>query len=325
MRAIRIEGPARDLVLGDVPRPEVGAESVLVEVHATAVNRADLLQRRGLYPPPPGESEILGLEAAGVVSEVGADVREWRRGDRVMCLLAGGGYAEYVAVPRGMLLPIPARLSFAEAAAIPEVFYTAYMTLVAEAGLAAGEIVLIHAGGSGVGTAAIQLARALGARALVTAGQADKLERCRALGAEGGINYKDEDFAERGRALSGGRGVDVILDCVGGQYLERNLALLAPKGRLVIIGLMGGAKADINLALVVGKRLRIIGTVLRSRTLEEKLALTAGVRERVLPLLEAGTLRPVIDSTYALADAAAAHDHVAANANFGKVILRVRA
>ncbi len=325
MRAIRIEGPAHDLVLGEVPRPDLGPESVLVEVHATAVNRADLLQRRGFYPPPPGESEILGLEAAGVVGEVGGAVRGWRRGDRVMCLLAGGGYAEYVAVPQGMLLPIPERLSFEEAAAIPEVYYTAYMTLVAEAGLAAGEFVLIHAGGSGVGTASIQLARALGARPLVTAGQADKLERCRALGAEGGINYKEEDFAERGRELSGGRGVDVILDCVGGQYLERNLALLAPKGRLVIIGLMGGAKADINLALVVGKRLRVIGTVLRTRTLEEKLALTAGVRERILPLLDAGTLRPVIDATYALADAAAAHDHVAANANFGKVILRVRA
>jgi putative PIG3 family NAD(P)H quinone oxidoreductase len=325
MRAILIEGPSHDLVLGEAPRPELGPESVLVEVHATAVNRADLLQRRGFYPPPPGESEILGLEAAGVVAEVGGVVRDWRRGDRVMCLLGGGGYAEYVAVPQGMLLRIPERLSFEEAAAIPEVFYTAYMTLVVEAGLAKGETVLIHAGGSGVGTAAIQLARACGARALVTAGQTDKLERCRALGAEGTINYKKEDFAARGRELTDGRGVDVILDCVGGQYLERNLALLAPKGRLVIIGLMGGAKADINLALVVGKRLRVIGTVLRTRTLEEKLALTAGIRERILPLLGDGTLRPVIDSTYALADAAAAHDHVASNANFGKVILRVRA
>ncbi len=325
MRAILIEGPSHDLVLGEAPRPELGPESVLVEVHATAVNRADLLQRRGFYPPPPGESEILGLEAAGVVAEVGGVVRDWRRGDRVMCLLGGGGYAEYVAVPQGMLLRIPERLSFEEAAAIPEVFYTAYMTLVVEAGLAKGETVLIHAGGSGVGTAAIQLARACGARALVTAGQTDKLERCRALGAEGTINYKEEDFAARGRELTDGRGVDVILDCIGGEYLERNVALLAPKGRLVIIGLMGGAKADINLALLVGKRLRVIGTVLRTRTPAEKLALTAGVRERILPLVENGTLRPVVDSTYALADAAAAHDHVASNANFGKVILRVRA
>ncbi len=325
MRAISVEGPPQDLVVGDVPRPEVGPESVLVEVHATAVNRADLLQRRGLYPPPPGDSDVLGLEAAGVVAETGSAVRDWRRGDRVMCLLGGGGYAEYVAVHHGMLLPIPERLSFEEGAAIPEVFTTAYMTLVAEAALAAGETVLIHAGGSGVGTAAIQLARALGAQPIVTAGDRSKLARCLELGAEAAINYKEEDFATRGREVTGGRGVDVILDCVGGQYLERNVGLLAPKGRLVIIGLMGGAKADINLALLVGKRLRVIGTVLRTRALEEKLALTDGVRRRILPLLADGTLRPVVDSTYDLADAAQAHDHVAANANFGKVILRVRA
>lgn len=325
MRAIRIEGPDQALVLREVPRPDCGPEQVLVEVHATAVNRADLLQRRGLYPPPPGESDILGLEAAGVVAATGADVREVHTGDRVMCLLGGGGYAEYVGVDHRMALPIPDALSFEQAAGVPEVFYTAYMTLVAEAALAAGETALIHAGGSGVGTAAIQLASALGARAFVTAGSADKLERCRALGAAGTINYKEEDFAARGRELTDGRGVDVILDCVGGQYLERNLALLAPKGRLIIIGLMGGAKADINLALVVGKRLRVSGTVLRTRTLAEKLALTAGMRETVLPLLAAGVLRPIIDSVYALADAAAAHDHVASNANFGKVILRVRA
>jgi tumor protein p53-inducible protein 3 len=325
MRAIRVEGPEQALVLGEVPRPDCAPAQVLVEVHATAVNRADLLQRRGFYPPPPGESDILGLEAAGIVAAVGAEVRDVRPGDRVMCLLGGGGYAEYVVVDHRMVLPVPDALSFEQAAAVPEVFYTAYMTLVTEAGLGEGETVLIHAGGSGVGTAAIQLANALGARALVTVGSADKLERCRALGAAGAINYKDEDFAVRGRELTDGHGVDVIVDCVGGQYLERNLALLAPQGRLVIIGLMGGAKADINLALVVGKRLRVIGTMLRSRTLAEKLLLTAGMRKHVLPLLVAGRLRPVIDSTYALADAAAAHDHVASNANFGKVILRVRA
>ena len=323
MRAIRVEGPEQALVLGDAPRPEPAAGQVLIEVHATAVNRADLLQRRGFYPPPPGESDILGLEAAGTVTALGPGASGVRVGDRVMCLLGGGGYAQYVVVDHRMALPIPAALSFEQAAGIPEVFYTAYMTLVAEAGLGRGESVLIHAGGSGVGTAAIQLAGALGARALVTAGSADKIERCRALGAAG-INYKDEDFAERGRELTDGRGVDVILDCVGGQYLERNLALLAPRGRLVIIGLMGGAKAEINLALVVGKRLRVIGTVLRTRSLEEKIALTAGVREQVLPLLAAGTIRPIIDRVYPLADAAAAHDYVASNANFGKVVLRVR-
>ncbi len=324
MRAIRVEGPDQTLVLGDAPRPEPGAGQVLVEVQATAVNRADLLQRRGFYPPPPGESDILGLEAAGTVAALGAGVEGVRVGERVMCLLGGGGYAEYVVVDCRMALPIPETLPFEQAAGFPEVFYTAYMTLVAEAGLENGETVLIHAGGSGVGTAAIQLARALGADALVTAGSADKLERCRALGAAGAINYKDEDFAERGRALTDGRGVDVILDCIGGSYLERNLGLLAPKGRLVIIGLMGGARAEINLALVVGKRLRVIGTVLRTRALEEKLILTAGIRERVLPLLAAGTVRPIIDAVYPLADAAAAHDRVASNATFGKVVLRVR-
>jgi len=330
MRAIRVEGPEQALVLGEAPRPEPAAGQVLIEVHATAVNRADLLQRRGFYPPPPGESDILGLEAAGTVVARGAEVPgaasvdNVRIGDRVMCLLGGGGYAEYVVVDHRMALPIPGDLPFEQAAGVPEVFYTAYMTLVAEAGLVRGETLLIHAGGSGVGTAAIQLAGALGARALVTAGSADKLERCRALGALGGINYKDEDFAERGRALSDGHGVDVILDCVGGSYLERNLALLAPRGRLVIIGLMGGARAEINLALLVGKRLRVIGTVLRTRSLEEKLALTVGMRETVLPLLAAGTVRPIIDAVFPLSDAAAAHDRVASNANFGKVILRVR-
>ncbi|HEY2386763.1 MAG TPA: NAD(P)H-quinone oxidoreductase [Candidatus Binatia bacterium] len=324
MRAIRVEGAEQALVLGDAPRPEPAAGQVLIEVHATAVNRADLLQRRGFYPPPPGESDTLGLEAAGTVAALGPDVSGVRVGDRVMCLLGGGGYAEYVVVDHRMALPIPAAMPFEQAAGIPEVFYTAYMTLVAEAGLARGETLLIHAGGSGVGTAAIQLANALGARALVTAGSADKLERCRALGAAGGINYKDEDFAERGRELSDGHGADVILDCVGGSYLERNVGLLAPRGRLVIIGLMGGAKAEINLALLVGKRLRVIGTVLRTRSFEEKLALTAGVRATVLPLLAAGTVRPIIDAEFPLTDAAAAHDRVASNANFGKVILRVR-
>jgi len=324
MRAIRVEGPEQALVLGDAPRPEPAAGQVLIEVHATAVNRADLLQRRGFYPPPPGESDILGLEAAGTVAALGPGASGVRVGDRVMCLLGGGGYAQYVVVDHRMALPIPGNLPFEQAAGVPEVFYTAYMTLVAEAGLARGETLLIHAGGSGVGTAAIQLANALGARALVTAGSADKLERCRALGAAGGINYKDEDFAERGRELSDGHGVDVILDCVGGSYLERNVGLLAPRGRPVIIGLMGGAKAEINLALLVGKRLRVIGTVLRTRSLDEKLALTAGVYETVLPLLEKGAVRPIIDSEFALADAAAAHDRVASNANFGKVILRVR-
>jgi putative PIG3 family NAD(P)H quinone oxidoreductase len=316
---------SRTLDLADVPRPAPGPAEVLVAVHATAVNRADLLQRRGLYPPPPGESDVLGLEAAGVVAEVGRDVTEWRPGDRVFCLLGSGGYAEYVTVHHAMLLRVPERLDLAEAASIPEAFYTAFVNLFLEGGLAAGERVLVHAGASGVGTAAIQLARAAEAEVIVTAGTDDKVRRCRELGAHAAVNYKTEDFAERVAALTGGGGVDLVLDSVGGSYLERHLGLLRPKGRLVLIGLMGGARAELNLAPVVAKRLRLIGSTLRSRALEEKIAITRAFEERVLPLLAAGRVRPVIDATWPLAEAAAAHDYVAANKNFGKVVLTVRA
>jgi putative PIG3 family NAD(P)H quinone oxidoreductase len=324
MRAMLVrEGAARELYWGEAPTPEPGPGAVLVEVYATAVNRADLLQRRGLYPPPPGEPDILGLEVAGVVAAKGRGVAKWQIGDRVCALLAGGGYAQYVAVHEDMLLPVPSDLDFEQAAAIPEVFYTAFITLVLEAGLEAGERVLVHAGGSGVGTATIQMARQRGAHVVVTAGSNDKLARCRELGADGTINYKTEDFAERVRALTGGEGMDVILDCVGGAYLEKNLAALRVKGRLVIIGLMGGAKAEINLALVVGKRLRVIGSVLRARPLAEKIAITAAFKAQVLPLLASRQIRPVIDSVYPITEVEKAHEHVAANRNFGKVVLRV--
>ena len=324
MKAILVrDDAARELYWGDAPTPEPGPDAVLVEVHATAVNRADLLQRRGLYPPPPGEPDILGLEAAGVVAAKGRNVLDWQIGDRVCCLLGGGGYAEHVAVHKDMLLPVPADLGFEQAAAVPEVFYTAFITLVLEGALEAGERVLVHAGGSGVGTAAIQLARQRGAQVLVTAGSDDKLARCRELGAHGAINYKTEDFAERIRALTDGEGVDVILDCVGGAYFEKNLAALRAKGRLVIIGLMGGAKAEINLALVVGKRLRVVGSVLRARPLAEKITITEAFKTQVLPLVAGRQIRPVIDSVYPIAEVAKAHEHVAANRNFGKVVLRV--
>lgn len=312
------------LTWGDAPAPAAGPHDVVVDVHATAVNRADLLQRRGFYPPPPGESEILGLEAAGVVESVGAGVTRVKVGDRVCCLLAGGGYAEQVVVHEAMALPIPAGLDFAGAAAIPEAFYTAFVNIVQEGGLAAGERVLIHAGASGVGTAAIQLVKARGGVAYVTAGSDDKLARCTALGADAGINYKTERFAERIAALTGGAGVDVILDCVGGSYLEDNIGSLRARGRLVIIGLMGGTKADVNLGLLVARRLRVIGSVLRSRALAEKIAITDAFRAEVLPLFADGRLKPIVDATYPIADAAAAHDHVAANKNFGKVVLLVR-
>lgn len=313
-----------DLSWGDAPAPTAGPTDVVVDVHATAVNRADLLQRRGFYPPPPGESEILGLEAAGVVAAVGSGVTRVRVGDRVCCLLAGGGYAEQIVVNEAMAIPIPDGLDFVQAAAIPEAFYTAFVNIVQEGALASGERVLIHAGASGVGTAAIQLVKARGASAYVTAGSDDKLARCTALGADAAINYKSESFAERVAALTHGEGVDVILDCVGGSYLEGNVGALRPRGRLVIIGLMGGTKADVNLGLLVSRRLRIIGSVLRTRTFAEKVAITDAFTAEVMPLFRNGTLKAVVDKVFPIADAAAAHDYVAANKNFGKVVLRVR-
>ncbi len=312
------------LTWGDAAAPRPGADDVLVDVVATAVNRADLLQRRGFYPPPPGESEILGLEAAGVVAAVGAQVKTVRVGERVCCLLAGGGYAEQVVVHQAMALPIPAGLDFVQAAAIPEAFYTAFVNIVQEAGLAADERVLIHAGASGVGTAAIQLVKARGAVAYVTAGSDDKLARCKELGAAAGINYKTESFPERIAELTQGAGVDVILDCVGGSYLEGNVGALRSRGRLVIIGLMGGTKGDVNLGLLVSRRLRMIGSVLRTRSLAEKVAITDAFRAEVLPLFGNGELRPIVDATYPITEADAAHAYVAANKNFGKVVLRVR-
>jgi tumor protein p53-inducible protein 3 len=313
-----------DLSWGEAPAPAAGPTDVVVDVYATAVNRADLLQRRGFYPAPPGESDVLGLEAAGVVAAIGADVTRVRVGDRVCGLLAGGGYAEQVVVNEAMALPIPDGLDFVQAAAIPEAFYTAFVNIVQEAGLAAGERVLIHAGASGVGTAAIQLVKARGASAYVTAGSDDKLARCAALGADAGINYKTESFAERIAALTNGKGVDVILDCVGGSYLESNVASLRSQGRLVVIGLMGGTKADVNLGLLVSRRLRVIGSVLRTRSLAEKIAITDAFRAEVLPLFERGVCKPIVDKVYPVADAAAAHDYVAANQNFGKVVLQIR-
>ncbi len=313
-----------NLSWGEAPAPTAGPNDVVVDVHATAVNRADLLQRRGFYPPPPGESDILGLEAAGVVASVGAQVTRVNVGDRVCCLLAGGGYAERVVVHEAMALPIPDGLDFVQAAAIPEAFYTAFVNIVQEASLSKGERVLIHAGASGVGTAAIQLVKARGAVAYVTAGSDDKLARCTELGADAAINYKTESFAERIAALTEKKGVDVILDCVGGSYLESNVASLRSQGRLVIIGLMGGTKADINLGLLVSRRLRVVGSVLRTRTLAEKVAITDAFRADVLPLFVDARLEPVVDATYPIAEAAAAHDYVAANKNFGKVVLRIR-
>ena len=302
----------------------MGRGEVLVQVGATAVNRADLLQARGGYPPPAGASEILGLEMAGTIVAVGEDVSGWRVGQRVCALLPGGGYAEWVTVPAGMLMPLPDGWSWAAGAAVPEVWFTAFVNLFQEGNLQPGERVLIHAGASGVGTAAIQLARVSGAEALVTAGAAHKLHVCRELGATVAINYKEEDFQEVVMAATNNEGVDLILDPVGGPYLARNLALLRRFGRLVSIGLLGGPMGEFNMALLLRNRLRVIGSTLRSRPIVEKINITRQFEERFWPLLRAGQLKPILDKTFAIEEAQAAHAYVAQNRNIGKVILAVR-
>lgn len=323
MKAIQCRSDAAaapELRWEDVPDPVPGDLEVVLEIVATAVNRADLLQARGLYPPPPGESPILGLEAAGRVAALGGKVRGWSLGDRVCALVPGGGYAERCAVHHALLMPLPQEWSFAQGAAVPEVWLTAFSNLFLEGGLAAGQTVLIHAGASGVGTAAIQLAAAAGARVAVTAGAEAKLAHCRALGAQVAVNYRRDSFAARLQEIGG---VDLVLDCVGGPYLADHLRLLNPGGRLVIIGLMGGRRAEIDLVPVLGKSLRVIGSRLRARPLEEKIAITRAFRERFWPGLARGQLTPVIDRVFPITAAAEAHAYVKANRNIGKVILAV--
>lgn len=321
MKAVLADGDA--LVWGDAEEPVVGAGQVRIRNRATAVNRADLLQRAGGYPPPPGASPILGLECAGVVVEVGADVRRVAPGDAVCALLAGGGYAETVVAPAGQVLPKPHGLSFAQAAALPEVFATAYLNLFLEAKLTKGERAVVHAGASGVGTAAIALCRAFGNPVFVTAGTADKVARCRDLGAEAGWNRHDGSFLEPLRSWTEGRGADVILDPVGGTYLQDNLAALATDGRLVLIGLLGGAKAQLPLAAVLTRRLKIIGSTLRARSIAAKAAVMDALAERVWPLLESGTIAPAMERVLPIADADAAHALLASNNTFGKVVLAI--
>jgi len=307
----------------EVADPAYGPEDVLVEVRATAVNRADLLQARGLYPPPPGESAILGLEMAGVIAARGDAVEGWRIGDRVLALLPGGGYAQQAAVHHRMLIGLPDNWSFSEGAAVPEVWLTAFVNLFKEGALQGGQSVLIHAGASGVGTAGIQMARAAGATVYVTAGTDSKLARCRELGAELAIHYKEQDFSEAVLTASQGKGVDLILDPVGGAYLDRNLNCLKENGRLVNIGLLGGRIAEMNLGALLGKSLRVIGSRLRSRPLEEKIQITREFKMRFWPLLENGRLCPVIDRVFRIEQADAAHDYVKHNRNIGKVILEM--
>jgi putative PIG3 family NAD(P)H quinone oxidoreductase len=313
------------LIWRQAPDPVCGPEEVLVAVKATAVNRADLLQAQGLYPAPPGDSEILGLEAAGEIEAVGEKVIAWGPGDRVCALVPGGGYATRVAIPEAWLIPLPAHWSYVEGAAIPEVWLTAETNLFQEGAMQAGETVLIHAGASGVGTAAIQLAREMGARVAATAGTAAKLAICRELGAEIVVDYKTECFREVIRVRTGGEGVDLVLDCIGGPYLADHILLLKPHGRLINIGLLGGHKAEIDLAGVLMKSLTLKGTRMRARSTGEKGRVTTRFRDRFWPLLVAGKLRPVVDRVFPITEAEAAHAHVKANRNIGKVILDVAA
>jgi putative PIG3 family NAD(P)H quinone oxidoreductase len=325
MKAIVVQKSGKEPILRweDVPDVTCQPEHVLVDIKATAVNRADLLQAQGLYPPPTGESDMLGLEMCGEVAAVGEATEGWQVGDRVLGLLAGGGYAQQVAVHPQMLIRLPDSWSFTEGAAIPEVWLTAFSNLFLEGALQSEEKVVIHAGGSGVGTAGIQLACAAGATVYVTAGTNAKLEKCRELGASLAVNYKEQDFFNAVMDQSEGEGVDLILDPVGAAYLNQNLNLLRENGRLVNIGLLGGMTTEINLGTLLGKGLRIIGTRLRARPLTEKIRITGEFEKRFWPMLAVGKLQPVIDRVFPIEEAQAAHSHVRQNQNIGKVILEM--
>ena len=318
---MRAPGSPDVLSAGTVPDPVAGPGEIVLRVAAAGVNRADLLQRQGHYPPPPGASTIIGLEASGVIEQLGSGVENWKVGDAVCALLAGGGYAELVAVPSGQLLGAPATVSLVEAAGIPEAFITAHDALFTRGRLQAGEVVLIHGGGGGVGTAAVQLASAAGATVVVTAGSREKIATCKGLGATHGINYRDVDFVAELLRYTGDGGANVILDVIGAAYLSRNLSALALDGRLVIIGLQGGAKAELDIAATLRRRQSIITTALRGRPVEEKAAIVERVRRDVMPGFDAGTVRVVIDQVLPLDQASEAHRLLEAGAVTGKILL----
>jgi putative PIG3 family NAD(P)H quinone oxidoreductase len=323
MRAITITEPGGPEVLKwtEVPDPEPGPGEVLVEVAATAVNRADLLQRQGMYNPPPGASPYPGLECSGRIIALGPDVTGWAVGDEVAALLAGGGYAEQVAVPSGQLIPRPEGMSLRDAGGLAEVACTVWSNVFMLANLRPGELLLVHGGASGIGTTAIQLAKAAGARVAVTAGSAEKLKRCGDLGADLLINYREDDFVGAIRAAGG---ADVILDNMGAKYLQPNVDALAVNGRLVIIGMQGGVKAELDIAALLGKRAAVLATSLRARPPAEKAAIVAAVTEHVVPLVASGGLRLVIDRVLAITEAAQAHRVVGASEHVGKVLLEVQ-
>lgn len=325
MTVIEIAEPGGPDVLKPArrPLPVPSAGELLVRVAAAGVNRPDVMQRQGGYPPPPGASDIPGLELAGTVVAKAGDVSGWEVGERLCALVAGGGYAEYAVVPAPQALGVPAPLDMVHAAAIPETFFTVWTNLFERATLGANESVLIHGGSSGIGTTAIQLARAFGARVFVTVGNAEKQAASEALGAERAINYREEDFVEIVRELTDGRGVDVVLDIVGGDYLPRNLAVLAVEGRLAQIALMGGARAELDLGRLMRRRLTITGSTLRPRSVAEKGMIAEALRTHVWPLLEAGKVRPLIHATFPLARAAEAHALMESSRHIGKIVLTV--
>ncbi|RYU08775.1 NAD(P)H-quinone oxidoreductase [Nocardioides iriomotensis] len=323
MRAVVVTEPGGPEVLTvrDLPDPEPGPGEVVLDVAGTAVNRADLLQRQGHYPPPPGASDVLGLECSGTVAAVGEGVERWQVGDEVCALLAGGGYASKVAVPAGQLMPVPEGLDLVSAAALPEVACTVWSNVFMVAGLRADETLLVHGGAGGIGTHAIQVAHALGATVLTTAGSAEKLELCRSLGADVAIGYREQDFVEEVRRATDGRGVDVILDNMGAKYLDRNIDALALEGRLVIIGMQGGAKAELDISTLLRKRAAVIATTLRSRPTEEKAAICAAVVEHVWPLVADGAVRPIVHTTLPLDRVGEAHALMADSGHSGKIVL----
>jgi putative PIG3 family NAD(P)H quinone oxidoreductase len=324
MLAVEIACPGGPDVLRPVerPAPEPGIGELLVRVEAAGVNRPDIMQRLGKYPPPPGASDIPGLEIAGRIERIGEGVRRWRAGDRVCALVAGGGYAEYCVVPEPQCLPIPDGLDAAAAAALPETFFTVWTNLFERARLQRGERVLVHGGTSGIGTTAIQLARAFGATAIATAGSDEKRAACERLGASA-INYRQADFVAATRELTGGRGVVVVVDIVGGGYLPRNLECLALNGRLVQIGLIGGTRAEINLATILQKRLTITGSTLRARSVEEKGAIARQLEQHVWPLLASGAVKPIVHAMLPLRQAADAHRLLESGDVIGKIVLVV--
>jgi putative PIG3 family NAD(P)H quinone oxidoreductase len=325
MRAVTCSGAGDVEVMSvsELPDPQPGAGEVVLDVAATAVNRADLLQRRGQYPPPPGASEVLGLECSGRIASLGEGVENWSVGDEVCALLAGGGYASKVAVPAGQLAPVPDGVDLVTATALPEVTATVWSTVFMGAGLQRGETLLVHGGAGGIGTMAIQLARALGARVATTAGSAEKLQRCAELGAEVLVNYREQDFVEVVRTATDGHGADVVLDNMGASYLARNLEVLASGGRLVVIGLQGGASAEVDLGRLLRKRAAVLAATLRARPLAEKSAIVASVVEHVWPLVSDGVVKPVVHARLPLESVREAHRLVEDSGHVGKVLLTV--